>query len=79
MSSANTLRGLQRLGHVALVNAQRQAFGQRGLADARLADQQRVVLAAAAQHLDHALELELPADQRIDAALGRPSRSDRSA
>ena len=64
-------RLLQRLRHLALVNAQRQPFGQRGLADAGLADQQRVVLAAAAQHLDHALDLELAADQRIDAARAR--------
>ena len=47
---------------------QRQALGDRGLADAGLADQQRVVLAAAAQHLDHALDLVLAADQRIDLA-----------
>ena len=65
------LRGAQRLGHVALVDPQRQAFGERGLADARLADEQRVVLAPAAEHLDHPLELELPANQRIDAALRR--------
>ena len=70
-------RVLQRLRHLALVNAQRQPFGQRGLADAGLADQQRVVLAAAAEHLDHALELELAADQRIDLpsrGLARPGR-----
>ena len=50
---------------------QRQALGDRGLADAGLADEQRVVLAAAAQHLDHALELVLAADQRIDLAVAR--------
>ena len=61
---------LQRFGHVALVDAERQPLGQRGLADARLAHQQRVVLAAAAQHLHDALELRGAADQRIDAALG---------
>jgi hypothetical protein len=52
------------------VDAQRQALGERGLADAGLADEQRVVLPPAAQHLDHALELELAADQRIDPAGG---------
>ena len=78
-SSANTRDALQRLGHVALVDAQRQAFGERGLADAGLADQQRVVLAAPAQHLDHALELELAADQRIDRRPWPPWRRDRSA
>ena len=61
---------LQRLGHVALMDAQRQALGQRGLPDAGLADQQRVVLAPPAQHLDDALELGGPPNQRIDAALG---------
>ena len=56
------------LGHLALDDAPRQAFGDRGLADARLADQQRVVLAAAAQRLDDALELPVAADQRVDLA-----------
>ena len=65
------MRVLQHLGHVALVDAQRQPFGQRRLADARLADEQRVVLAAPAQHLDHPLELERAADQRIDLPGGR--------
>ncbi len=48
----------------------RQALGDRGLADAGLADVQRVVLAPPAQDLDRALDLELAADQRVDAALG---------
>jgi hypothetical protein len=43
----------------------------RGLADAGLADVQRIVLAAAAQHLDGALDLLLAADQRVDLALAR--------
>jgi hypothetical protein len=58
----------QHLGHVALDDESRQPFGDRGLADAGLADVQRVVLAAPAQDLDRALHLELAADQRIDAA-----------
>ena len=45
---------------------ERQALGDGGLADAGLADEDRVVLAAAAEHLDGALELVLAADQRID-------------
>jgi hypothetical protein len=44
-------------------------FGDRGLADARIADQQRVVLAPAAEDLDAAFHLEIAADQRIDVAL----------
>ena len=59
----------QHLGHVALRDAPGQALGDRGLADAGLADQQRVVLAAAAQDLDDALDLVLAADQRIDLAV----------
>ncbi|KWT85240.1 hypothetical protein APY03_4043 [Variovorax sp. WDL1] len=61
----------QDLRHVALRDAPGQALGDRGLADAGLADQQRVVLAAAAQDLDHALDLVLAADQRIDLAVLR--------
>ena len=44
----------------------RQPLGDRGLADAGVADQQRVVLAPPAEHLDAALDLEVAADQRID-------------
>ena len=40
---------LQAFGHVAAHDAQRQAFDDRGLAHARLADQHRVVLGAAAK------------------------------
>ncbi len=50
---------------------QARPFGDRRLADAGLADQQRVVLAPAAQHLDHALDLVLAADQRIDPSFAR--------
>ena len=61
----------QHLGDLALDDAARQPFGDRGLADTGLADQQRVVLAPPAQGLDDALELAVAADQRIDAALLR--------
>ena len=66
-------RRLQHLGHVAFDDALGQAFGERGLADAGFADVQRIVLAAAAQHLDRALDFVLAADQRIDLAL--PARA----
>ncbi len=59
----------QDLGHVVLRDAPGQALGDGGLAHAGLADQQRVVLAAAAQDLDDALDLVLAADQRIDLAV----------
>ena len=42
----------QHFRHFALDDLARQAFGDGGLADAGIADQQRVVLAPAAQHLD---------------------------
>ena len=61
----------QHVGHFAVDDAARQTFGDRGLADAGLADEQRIVLLAAAQHLDGAVDLGVAADQRIDLALAR--------
>ena len=52
-------------------DAPRQAFRDRGLADAGIADEQRIVLLAPAQHLDGAVDLLLAADQRVDLALAR--------
>ena len=57
--------------HVAVDDLLRQAFDDRGLADAGLADQHGVVLGAAAQHLLHAFELVVAADQRIELVLHR--------
>jgi len=62
---------LEDLGHPALDDASRQTLGQRGLADASLADIQRIVLAPPAQHVDGALDLVSASDQRIDLALPR--------
>ena len=42
-----------------------QTFGDGGLAYARFADQQRIVLASTAQSLDHAFQFHCAADQRI--------------
>ena len=50
------LGAAQRLGHVVLEQPRREALGHRRLADAGLADEHRVVLAAAAEHLDRALQ-----------------------
>ena len=61
----------QRLGHVAVDDAQRQALDDRGLADAGLADQHRVVLGSARQHLDGAPDLFVAADDRIELAGAR--------
>ena len=52
--------------HVALGDALRQAFHDGGLAHARLADQHRVVLGAAAEDLHHALQLVVAADERVE-------------
>ena len=64
-------RVAQHVGHFAVDDAARQAFGNRGLADAGLADEQRIVLLPAAQHLDGAVDLGFAADQRIDLAVAR--------
>ena len=62
---------LQRLGHVARHDPLRQSLDDRGLAHAGLADQDRVVLRAAGQHLDHAAHLFVAADHRVELALPR--------
>ena len=60
----------EHLGHLGLDDAARQPLGDGGLADARVADIQRVVLGAPAQHLDGALDLGLASHQGVDGALG---------
>ncbi|MNK55171.1 hypothetical protein D3C87_741790 [compost metagenome] len=65
------LGSLQDFRHFAARDAPGQAFGDGGLAHAGLADQQRIVLAAAAQHLDDAFDFVLATDQGIDAARKR--------
>ena len=59
----------QHFGHVAGDDLAGEAFGDGGLAHARVADQQRIVLGAPAQDLDAALDLGAPPDQRINLAL----------
>ena len=56
------------LGHVAVDDAQRQALDDRRLADAGLADQDRIVLGSARQHLDGAADLFVAADDRVELA-----------
>ena len=65
------LLALERLRHVAVDDAQRQALGDGGLADAGLADQHGVVLGAAGQHLDGAADLLVAADHRVELAVAR--------
>ena len=62
---------LQHVRHVALDDLLGEALGDRGLADARIADIERIVLGAAAEHLDGAAQFQLAADQRIDLAGAR--------
>ena len=65
---------LQLLGHIAGDDALRQAFDDGGLADAGLADQHRIVLRAARQHLHHATHFLVAPDHRIELALARQLR-----
>ena len=62
---------LEHLRHLARDDLAGQAFGDGGLADAGIADEQRVVLLPAAEDLDRALDLGLAADQRVDLAVLR--------
>ncbi len=62
------LAARENFGHLTLDDAAREPLGDRGLAHARLAHEERVVLAPPAQRLDDALDLALAADQRIDLA-----------
>src|SRR5207302_9959402 len=59
----------ERLGDIAEHDLLRQALSDGGLADARLADQRRVVLRPAGQDLDHSLDLGLAADHRVERVL----------
>ena len=51
------------------MNLQRETFGDRRFADARLADEQRIVLAPPAKDLDGPLQLRNASDERIDLAV----------
>ena len=59
----------QAFRHFAVDDALGETFDDRGLADARLADQHRVVLGASLQHLHGATNFVVAADDRIELAL----------
>ena len=59
---------LEGLRDAAIDDVQRQALDDRGLADARLADEHRVVLGAAREHLHDALDFLLAADDGVELA-----------
>ncbi len=61
---------LEGLGDVALDDALRQTFGDGGLADAGLTDQDRIVLGTTREDLDGVPDLFVATDDRIDLALG---------
>ena len=63
--------------HVAIGDLLRKAFHNGRLADARLADQHGIVLGAAAQDLDDALQFVIAADQRIERSVHGGLRRDR--
>ncbi len=77
MSERHQLLVAQAFGHVAIDDAQRQAFGDGGLAHAGLADQHRIVLGAAGQDLDGAADFLVAADHRVELARLRAPRSGR--
>ncbi len=58
----------QALGYVAGDDALGQTFHDGGLADARLADQHRVVLGATGEHLHDAANFVVPPDNRVKLA-----------
>ncbi len=62
---------LQTLGYFAIDDALSEALDDRGLAHPRLADEHRVVLGAPLQDLDHAPDLVVAADDRVELALAR--------
>ena len=61
----------QALGHVAGDDAAGEALDDGGFAHAGLADEHRIVFGAAAQHLDHAANLFVAADDGIELAAAR--------
>ena len=63
-------RSRESLGDVTVDDPLGQALDDRGLADARLPDQDRVVLGPAREHLDHPPDLVVAPDHRIELALG---------
>ena len=64
----------QVVGHAPLADPQREALGERRLADARLADEDRVVLPAPREDVHDPVELGAAPDQRIELALAPRAR-----
>jgi hypothetical protein len=64
-------RVLENLRDLALYDLARETFRDGGLAHARIADEERIVLLAAAENLDRAVHFGDAADERVDLALFR--------
>ncbi len=64
----------QRFGNVALDDALREAFGDRRLADAGLADERGIVLRAARENLNDPLDFVVTPDDRIELVIARQLR-----
>src|SRR5579871_2529932 len=58
---------LKHIGHILLDDLAREALRDCGFPDARVADEQRVVLLAAAKNLNRTFDFRLASDQGIDA------------
>ena len=65
------LAALEVLGHLPVDDLGGDAFGDGGLANARLADQDRVVLGSTTQDLQHATDFLVTADDRVELPFGR--------
>src|SRR4029077_8575501 len=59
---------LQTFGDIAFDDASRQPLDDGGLPDAGLADEHRIVLRPAREHLNYAADLFIAADDRIELA-----------
>ncbi len=66
-----TRLSLQAVGHVARDDAPRETLDDGRLANTGLANQHRIVFRAPAQHLDHAANLFVAADDRIELSAAR--------
>ena len=60
----------ERFGHVALSDTQRESLNNGRLTDARLASQNRIVLAATRENVDDLTDLKIAAEHRVDLARG---------
>ncbi|EDT05438.1 63 kDa protein [Burkholderia ambifaria IOP40-10] len=64
-------RVADRFRNAAVDHAQCEPFDKRGFADARLADQDRIVLAAAREHVDHLPDFAVASEDGVDLAAAR--------